>query len=172
MQEHIQQRTVAVTVQAARFSGKILFKIARFLLGLPFRLIKKGIRNQANPKLHTQKQSLKNLLKHNKTVNSMDLNDPEIKLFNRIARKYRVNYSVLESKSANKSGLKSYTIVFHADHADLMKATFKEYMAAVMLNKAKQAVPKVSILQRLEHFKSITQNLLKNIRSKHQEKSR
>lgn len=67
--------------------------------------------------------------------------------FNRIARKYGIDFAPFKVK-----GEKRYMVFFKAPDADAMTAAFKEYTA-----KQVRKVERPSVLEKLQHFKSLIQ---------------
>lgn len=159
MQEYIHERSAAIVMRGTRLTGGLFLKALRSLSN-----------RVKNPKLHRGKQSLGQLVRHSKTIDSVNINDPGMKLFERIARKYHVNYTIRVDKTAAKGAPKKYIMLFHADQRELINTAFKEFTAKMMHRKQTKSRP--SILRQLEYYKRVAQTLLRNIRNKTQEKSR
>lgn len=85
MQEDVERRTVAVSVAATRLTAKVLAKALLAVL----RKIQKEHRKAQTPQ---GRQSVKKLMNHGVSTNSLPL-DGETKLFDRVARKYNVDYA-------------------------------------------------------------------------------
>ena len=81
MQEDIEQRTIALSIKAAKLSGKVLAKA----FGAAIRKIQKEHQKGLTPQ---GKQSVKKLMGHGVSVNSLPL-DGETRLWDSVARKYR-----------------------------------------------------------------------------------
>jgi len=135
MQEDIERRSVAVTVQAGKLTAKV---IARALAAV-LRKIQKEHRKGQTPQ---GKQSVKKLMNHGAATSTIPL-DGETKLFDRVARKYNVDYAF------HKTGPGKYLLFFKAGQADAITACFAEYTKLVM-NRAKNTRP--SILKQLKDF--------------------
>ena len=91
------------------------------------------------------KQTVKELIGQNQGVSSIDVADKDIKEFERITRKYGVDYAVHRAK-----GEKSRYVVFFKDRdADALNAAFEEFTQAKELKKEKP-----SIIQRLNRAKT------------------
>ena len=135
MQEEVNQRTVALSVKTGKLTAKVLAKV----LAAALRKIQKERRAGLTPQ---GKQSVKKLMNHGVATNTIPL-DGETRLFDRVARKYNVDYAF------HKTGPKKYLLFFKAGQADAITACFSEYTKLVM-NKARDKRP--SILQQLKQF--------------------
>lgn len=135
MQEDVERRTVALSVNATKLTGKVLAKAFVALL----HKIQKEVRAGQTPQ---GKQSVKKLMNHGVSTNSLPL-DGETKLFDKVARKYNVDYSF------HKTGPKKYLLFFKAGQADAITACFSEY-TKLMMNRSKSKKP--SIMRTIKDF--------------------
>lgn len=135
MQEDIERRAIAVTVTASKLTAKVLAKALAAVL----RKIQKEYHKAQTPQ---GKQSVKKLMNHRVSTNALPL-DEETKLFDRVARKYNVDYAF------HKTGPKKYLLFFKAGQTDAITAAFSEYTKLV-LGRGKSKRP--SILQQLKQF--------------------
>lgn len=135
MQEDIERRTVALSVNATKLTGRTLAKV----LAAALRQIQKGQQKRQTPQ---GRQSVKKLMNHGVSTNSLDLSG-DTKLFDRVARKYNVDYAF------HKTGPDKYLLFFKAGQADAITACFGEYTNLV-LNRGKSRRP--SILKQLKNF--------------------
>jgi len=135
MQEDIERRTVAVTITATKLTAKTLAKA----LAAVMRKIQKEHHKAQAPQ---GKQSVKKLMNHRVSISALPL-DGDTRLFDRIARKYNVDYAF------HKTGPKKYLLFFKAGQADAITAAFSEYTKLV-LGRAKDKRP--SILEQLKSF--------------------
>ena len=71
------------------------------------------------------KQSVKQLIGQNQGVSTIESNDPHIKDFDRVARKYGVDYAIKKVK--DDDGKSKYVIFFKARDADALTQAFTEY---------------------------------------------
>lgn len=85
MQEEVDSKTVALVISSAKLTGRV-FKaaISQFLA---------HCKNKKTVIPHG-KQSVKQLIGQNQGVTSIESNDPDIKSFDKVARKYGVDYAV------------------------------------------------------------------------------
>lgn len=135
MQEDIERRTVALSVNATKMTGRTLAKV----LAAALRQIQKGHQERQTPQ---GRQSVKKLMNHGVSTNSLDLSG-DTKLFDRVARKYNVDYAF------HKTGPDKYLLFLKAGQADAITACFGEYTKLV-LNRGKSRRP--SILKQLRVF--------------------
>lgn len=97
------------------------------------------------------KQSVKQLIGQNQGVTSIESNDHDIKAFDKVARKYGVDYAIKKVKDEN--GKHKYIIFFKGRDNDAITSAFKEYTAKSM-EKAK----KPSVLKKLKDIGAVVQN--------------
>lgn len=81
------------------------------------------------------KQTLKKLMQQGSELTNIEITDSNIKSFNKVARKYGIDYSLKRDSSVNPP---RYLVFFKAKDVDVMNAAFKEY-AGVSLKKSKKA---------------------------------
>lgn len=135
MQEDIERRTVALSVNASKLTGRLLAKV----LTAAIRKIQKSYREGQTPQ---GRQSVKKLMNHRVSTNALPL-DGETRLFDRVARKYNVDYAFY------KTGPNKHLLFFKAGQADAITACFSEY-TKLMMNRAKSKRP--SILAQIKAF--------------------
>jgi len=135
MQEDVERRTVALSVNASKLTGRVLAKAITALL----RKIQKEHHKAQTPQ---GKQSVKKLMNHGVTTNSLPL-DGETRLFDQVARKYNVDYAFY------KTGPNKHLLFFKSGQADAITACFSEY-TKLMMNRAKSKRP--SIVQTIKDF--------------------
>ena len=93
--------------------------------------------------------TVKQLAAKDKGLQSIEVTDQNIGSFNRIARKYGIDFAPFKVK-----GEKRYMVFFKAPDADTMTAAFKEYTT-----KQVRKAERPSVLEKLQHFKSLIQAL-------------
>ena len=146
MQEEVDSRTVALVINSAKLTGRVMMSaISRFLA---HHVAKKQQKCTVIPH---GKQSVKQLIGQNQGVTSIESNDPDIKAFEKVARKYGVDYAIKKVKEEN--GKHKYIIFFKGRDNDAITSAFREYTARAM-EKAK----KPSILKKLHEIGSKNHN--------------
>lgn len=148
MQEEVENRTVAIVTSAAKFTGR-LFKAA-ICKYLEHRKLNKANKARASPVIPHGKQTVKQLIGQNQGVSTVESNDPDIKAFERIARKYGVDYAIKKIKTPDKP---KFVIFFKARDADALTQAFNEYA-----NKVTVRENRPSVLKRLQELTVKVQN--------------
>ena len=134
MQEDIESRTVALSVNAAKMTGQ-LFKTAVNKY-LAYR--KSEQRDKSVDVTPHGKQSVKQLIGQNQGVSTIESNDPHIRDFDRVARKYGVDYAIKKVK--DDDGKSKYVIFFKARDADALTQAFTEYTRKSAVREKKPSV--------------------------------
>ena len=154
MQEDIENRTLTLIVSGSRFSGRLLkAAISKYMAHLKNRKLEKGQRRQRSrdaPVTPKGKQSVKQLIGQGQGVSNIEINDPGIREFERIARKYGVDFAVKKDRSVSPP---KYLVFFKGKDADALTAAFSEYT-----NKRVKAAARPSVLAKLQQFKSLVKN--------------
>ena len=136
MQEDIEHRSATLIINSSKFTGRTLKSAISKLL--QYRKSKK-IQHQQEVKAEViphGKQTVKELIGQNQGVSSIDVADKDIKEFERITRKYGVDYAVHRTKGEKPR----YVIFFKARDADALNAAFEEFTQAKELKKEKPSI--------------------------------
>ena len=153
MQEEVENRTLTLVVSGTKFTGR-LFKaaISKYMAHRREKKLEKQ-RSRDSPVTPKGKQTVKQLIGQNQGVSNIEINDPSIKDFERIARKYGVDYAVKKDRSASPP---KYLIFFKARDADALTAAFTEYTGKKVKKAEKTERP--SVLEKLAQFKELLKN--------------
>ena len=153
MQEEVENRTLTLIVSGTKFTGR-LFKaaISKYMAHRREKKLKKQ-RGRDSPVTPKGKQTVKQLIGQNQGVSNIEINDPSIRDFERIARKYGVDYAVKKDRSASPP---KYLIFFKARDADALTAAFTEYTGKKVKKAEKTERP--SVLAKLAQFKELLKN--------------
>ena len=153
MQEEVENRTLTLIVSGTKFTGR-LFKaaISKYMAHRREKKLEKQ-RSRDSPVTPKGKQTVKQLIGQNQGVSNIEINDPSIKDFERIARKYGVDYAVKKDRSASPP---KYLIFFKARDADALTAAFTEYTGKKVQKAEKTERP--SVLAKLAQFKELLKN--------------
>ncbi len=122
MQEEVNDKTIALSVKAAKLTGTVLKAVLRKFLEEQAKAKQKSKTKAAQPK--HGKQTMKQLMKQNTQLTNIEVTDGNIKSFEKVARKYGIDFSL--KKDATETPPK-YIIFFKAKDIDVMTAAFKEY---------------------------------------------
>ena len=153
MQEEVENRTLTLIVSGTKFTGR-LFKaaISKYMAHRREKKLNKQ-RSRDSPVTPKGKQTVKQLIGQNQGVSNIEINDPSIRDFERIARKYGVDYAVKKDRSASPP---KYLIFFKARDADALTAAFTEYTGKKVKKAEKTERP--SVLAKLAQFKELLKN--------------
>ena len=152
MQEEVENRTVTLVVSGTRFTGRLLKSaISKYMAHCKE---KKQLKSRDAPVKPQGKQTVKQLIGQNQGVSNLEITDPSIREFEKIVRKYGVDYAVKKDRSTVPP---KYMIFFKARDADALTAAFTEYSA----QKVKKA-SRPSVLAKLNHFKELVKNAVKD----------
>lgn len=127
IEEDASRRTIALSVKA----GKLTARTLAVALAAAGRKIQKARREAQTPH---GKQSVKKLMAHGTVTNSIELTG-DTKLFDRVARKWNVDYSF------HKAGPDKYLLFFKAGQADAITACFAEYSKKVLTKTKARPAP-------------------------------
>lgn len=135
MQEEVDSKTIALVINSAKLTGRLF--IAAIRKFLEHQSAKKQQKADIIPH---GKQTVKQLIGQNQGVTSIESNDPDIKVFDRVARKYGVDYAV--KKVRDDDGKAKYIIFFKGRDNDAVTSAFKEYTAKSMEKEKKPSIQK------------------------------
>ena len=116
----------------------------------------KKLNNQKSldsPVIGKGKQTVKQLVGQNQGVSNIEITDPSIKEFEKIARQYGVDYAVKKDRSTSPP---KYLIFFKGRDADALTAAFTEYTGKKVKKAEKTERP--SVLEKLNQFKELVKN--------------
>lgn len=154
MQEEVNAKTVALCVQGVKITASALKVVMRKFLNeinkkdqvkqaekagrARERGANKERQKQEKKKPHG-KQTIKQLNEQGAQLTNIEITDNNIKSFDRIARKYGIDYSLKRDNSMNPP---RYLVFFKAKDVDVMTAAFKEYAGLTLKEKEKESVRK------------------------------
>lgn len=152
MQEEVNQKTISLCVTGGKISANILKGAMKKFLDAQGKLKQQqSAKNQEKKREAMQtsnavaykrgKQTLKQLMEQGGKLTNIEITDNNIKSFDRVARKYSIDYSLKKDKSTEPP---RYMVFFKAKDVDVMTKAFQEY-AGVSMKKSK----KVSIRKKL-----------------------
>ncbi len=148
MQEEVESRTLTLIVSSSKFTGRTLKDaISKYLAHCKAVKLNKA---RDGPIRHKGKQTVKQLVEQGQGVSNIELQDKSSKEFERIARKYGVDYAVKQEKGAEPP---KFLIFFKARDADALTAAFKEYTQVKIRKQERRERP--SVLEKLAAFKDL-----------------
>lgn len=156
MQEEVENRTVTLVISGTKLTGRMMkAAIAKYLA---HRRAKKSEKAQIGGIKPTGKQTVKELVGQNQGVANIEINDKNIKDFERVARKYGVDYAVKKDKTVQPP---KYMVFFKARDADALTAAFEEYS-----HKTAKKKERPSVIQKLRSLKPLEQALKPKVKHK------
>ena len=157
MQEEVNDKTIALCVRTGRMTADTLRQALMMVLREKYYRSRYGANQKAESEITVHgKTSLKQLMKEGSELTNIEITDNNIKSFEKVARKYSVDYSL---KKDNSMDPPRYMVFFRARDVDVMTAAFRE-CTGISMNK--------------EQKKSETQKLQKALEKSisHRERSR
>ena len=158
MQEEVENRTVNLAISTTKLTLRtIISGIRKYLQHREKVKAKKG----RDPAVHG-KQSVKKLLGQNQGAANAEIEKEGIKDFERLAKKYGVDFAVRKDKTVDPP---RYFVFVRAKDADALDAICKGHQARSMTKDRKP-----SVLAQLSKFKNLVASVPKKIREKKQER--
>lgn len=155
MQEEVENRTINLVISTSKLTSRNMLKLMQ-------KAIKYLKNEKIKPEVQHGKQSVKKLIGQNQGVSSIEIANTQIKDFERIARKYGVDFAIKKDRSKMPP---KYFVFFKAKDADALTAAFKEFSA-----KSMQKTKRPSILTELYRLKEKVASIPKKTRNKNQER--
>lgn len=143
MQEEVNQKTIALCTRTAKMTADVLKMLMRkYLAEMEKHKQETKQKKAAEKNMPVRgKQTLKKLMDQGSQLTNIEITDKNIKSFDKIARKYGIDYSLRKDKSVEPP---KYMVFFKAKDVEVMTKAFQEY-SGVALKKSK----KVSIIKKL-----------------------
>ena len=135
MQEEVEQRTITLAITTTKMTANVLKSAISKYLAYRKEKKREGPVKPCGKKLVGQDQGVANI----------EITDKNIKDFERIARKYGVDFALKKDKTGE---VPKYLVFFKARDADALTAAFKEYTA-----KSDRKKERPSVLKKLRRFK-------------------
>ena len=139
MQDEVNEKTVSLCIRCGKVTANPL-KAAMKKALTKMEQEKQKLQGQKQPKQDKEdktykgKQSMDKLMKQNVQLSNIEITDGNIKSFERVAKKYSIDFSLKKDVNADPP---RYYVFFKARDADVMTAAFKEYTGQ-SLNKDKK----------------------------------
>jgi hypothetical protein len=149
MQEQINDKTVALSVKAAKITGRLLAQAMRNFM-----------KKAREPTYKHGKQSIKSLTKQGASLSNIEITGENIGSFKRVARKYNVDFALKKDSSETPP---KWMVFFKAKDADSLTAAFKEFSSIQL--KHKKSRP--SALDALEKAKELVSAIAPPVKKRH-----
>ena len=154
MQEEVTQKTIALVFKSSRLTADVLKKAMKMYLE----------RRKAGQQATHGKMSVKKLVGQGMGASSIEVTDNNIKSFERVARKYNVDFAVKKDKTMEPP---KYMVFFKGNDADVITQAFKEFVYG---NEKKNS--RTSVRQKLKHFRDVVSKDQNKERSREKNKDR
>ena len=145
MQEEVEQRTVTLAISTSKMTANVLKSAISKYLAYRKEKARQG------PVKPCGKQSVKQLVGQDQGVTNIEITDNNIKGFERIARKYGVDFALKKDKTGETP---KYLVFFKARDADALTAAFKEFTA-----KTDRKKERPSVLKKLRKFTEVAADI-------------
>ncbi len=157
MQEEVENKSVTLIINSTKFTGRVLKSaICKYLAHRGAKRREKKMDRKADKRaaqakkmmaregtghvIHHGKQSVRALIAQNQGVSNMEVSDKDLKGFEKIARKYNVDYAIRKTKGHPPK----FLVFFKARDNDALIGAMTEY---TRMKEYKRTHP--SILKRL-----------------------
>ena len=163
MQDEVNTKVVAIMIKGGKISAEVLKKaLDKFV-----QEIEKAQKQMQQPKTYRGKQSIKHLMSQNAAISNIEVTDGNIKSFERVARKYGVDFAL---KKDTTSQPPRYLVFFKSRDADALTAAFAEYSGKVV---KRQSQEKPSVRRQLTQLQEVVRKMAQSLsRNKQQEVTR
>jgi hypothetical protein len=157
MQEEVEGRTVNLAISTSKLTARTVVMAVRTYMNHRRTKIAKGPEG---------KQKVKDLIGQDQGVTNIDISKTDLKGFERVARKYGIDYAIRKDASVEPP---KYLVFFKAKDADAMTAAFNEYS-----HRALKKEERPSVLEQIRKLKEIIASLPGRVisREKQREHSR
>lgn len=159
----IANKSVNIAIKMLKPELDQLMKGLREAVQAPVKAAGKAAVNKIHPT--TGKQSVKTLIRQGQGVSSIPLADEGMKDFQKIAKKYGVDFAVVKDKKASPP---VYTVFSRQRY----RCHHKDFTGLFCKQVKKPSVEKTSVLEKLKKFKEIVAAIPKKVAEKKKERSR
>ena len=154
MQEEVTQKTIALVFKSSRLTADVLKKAMKMYLE----------RQKAGQQATHGKMSVKKLVGQGMGASSIEVTDNNIKSFERVARKYNVDFAVKKDKTVDPP---KYVVFFKGRDADAVAQAFKEFVYGNEKRKGR-----TSVREKLKRFRDAVSQNKNRERSREKNKDR
>jgi hypothetical protein len=141
VQDQINERSVALSIKAAKLTGRVLAQAMRAFL--------KRAR-EPTPSKHGR-QSVKALAKQGASLTNIEISGENIGDFKKTARKYNVDFAL---KRDDSEAPPKWLVFFKAKDADALTAAFNEYSKITLKRRKSKESPLLSELAKAKELVS------------------
>ena len=154
MQEEVNDKTIALCVRTGRMTASVLRQAMMMVLRERYYRSRYGVNRKSDPEVTVHgKKSIKELMSEGSEITNIEITDNNIKSFEKVARKYSIDYSLKKDSSMDPP---RYMVFFRAKDVDVMTAAFREYTGISMNKEEKKSVSQ-KLQKALDRTKNISQ---------------
>lgn len=128
MQEEVNQKTVALSIKATKFTAEVLQAAIKKYL---------EARRKGKNTLRHGEQSLKQLKKHGAALSNIEITDKNIGVFKPCAKRYGVDFTLRKDSTTAPP---HWIVIFKAKDADNLEQAFKEFTAKTLQKEQKPSI--------------------------------
>ena len=153
MQEETTQKTIALAIKTSKLTASVLQKAMKMYL-----------EHQKHKEPSHGKIPVKKLVGQGAGAKSIEVTDDNIKAFERVARKYNVDFAVKRDKTTEPP---KYLVFFKGKDADVIAQAFKEFVYGNEKRKSR-----TSVREKLKRFRDAVSQNKNRERSREKNKDR
>jgi uncharacterized protein YueI len=144
MQEEMNEKTVSLIIRGTKVTAVVLKDAMKMFLRQTSNRVSngrdgKGTSEKQKQVSQTGKTSLRKMMKEGSELSNIEISDENIKSFEKIARKYSIQFSLMKDKSHDPP---RYLVFFKARDVNVMQAAFREYTGATLNRKTRPSIRK------------------------------
>ena len=130
MQDEVNEKTVSLCIRCGKVTANLL-KAAMKKALVKMEQEKQKLQGQKQPKQDKEdktyrgKQSMDKLMKQNVQLSNIEITDGNIKSFERVAKKYRLDFALKKDSSTKPP---TYYVFFKGQDTEMMNLAFKKYL--------------------------------------------
>ena len=116
MEEEVNQKVVSLAVRTGKLTANVLARAMKEFMDS----------QKSKPHKYAKgKQTFKQLMEQNAGASNIEVDKSDIKAFERVARKYHIDYAVKKDKTADPP---KYLVFFKGRDLDAMNMAFQEFI--------------------------------------------
>lgn len=144
MQEEMNEKTVSLIIRGTKVTAAVLKDAMKMFLRQTSNRVSNGRDGKRTSEKQKQvsqtgKTSLRKMMKEGSELSNIEISDENIKSFEKIARKYSMQFSLMKDKSHDPP---RYLVFFKARDVNVMQAAFREYTGVTLNRKARPSIRK------------------------------
>jgi hypothetical protein len=136
MQDELNTKVVALSIRAGTQTTKVTANVLKAAIRKYMAAMEQAKKGAVSKTYHG-KQTVSQLMRQNTGLTNIEVTDQNIKSFERVAKKYNVDFALKKDKSVDPP---RYLVFFKARDVDVMTAAFKEYTAKEVVKSKKPSI--------------------------------